>query len=82
MDNIEKLELFELLRNLSEDEMFCVNLILVHLDDMLKEGIISESDLDNIANLPKDKQQKVIDFVSSKVNNHIRKEQDGKQQNK
>lgn len=63
----EKLEIIKLLRGQTLDDMYKINIILIHLKEMVDKGIITREDMDNIAELPKFKQQKIIDYVSSKV---------------
>lgn len=70
--NTEELELLKLMRGQSLDDMYKINIILIHLNEMVDKGIISRKDIDNISELSKDKQQKIIDYVSSKVNNYGR----------
>lgn len=70
--NTEELELLKLMRGQSLDDMYKINIILIHLNEMVDKGIISRQDIDNISELSKEKQQKIIDYVSSKVNNHRR----------
>lgn len=71
--NDEKLEIIKLLRGQSLEDMYKINIILIHLKEMVDEGIITRGDIDNISELPKFKQQKIIDYVSSKVNNQQRR---------
>lgn len=63
----EKLEIIKLLQGQSLDDMYKINIILIHLKEMVDKGIITREDIDNISELPKFKQQKIIDYVSSKV---------------
>ena len=66
----EKLEVIKLLKGQTLDDMYKINIILIHLNEMVEKGIITRQDIDNIANLSKEKQQKIIDYVSSKVKNN------------
>lgn len=68
--NDEKLEVIKLLKGQTLDDMYKINIILIHLNEMVEKGIITRQDIDNIANLSKEKQQKIIDYVSSKVKNN------------
>ena len=69
----EKLEIIKLLKGQTLEDMYKINIILVHLKEMVDKGIITREDIDNIANLSPKKQQKIIEYVSSKVNNQRRK---------
>ena len=63
----EKLEIIKLLRGQTLDDMYKINIILIHLNEMVDKGIITREDVDNISTLPKFKQEKIIQYVSSKV---------------
>ena len=69
----EKLEIIKLLRGQSLDDMYKINIILIHLKEMVDKGIITREDIDNISELPKFKQQKIIDYVSSRVKEQQRR---------
>lgn len=77
----EKLEVIKLLKGLTLDDMYKINIILIHLKEMVDKGIITRQDIDNIANLSKEKQQKIIDYVSSKVKNNGKRSNDEKRTN-
>ena len=77
----EKLEVIKLLKGLTLDDMYKINIILIHLKEMVDKGIITRQDIDNIANLSKEKQQKIIDYVSSKVKNNGKRSNDEKRKN-
>ena len=77
----EKLEVIKLLKGLTLDDMYKINIILIHLNEMVEKGIITRQDIDNIANLSKEKQQKIIDYVSSKVKNNGKRSNDEERTN-
>lgn len=79
--NDEKLEVIKLLKGLTLDDMYKINIILIHLNEMVEKGIITRQDIDNIANLSKEKQQKIIDYVSSKVKNNGKRSNDEERKN-
>ena len=77
----EKLEVIKLLKGLTLDDMYKINIIIIHLNEMVEKGIITRQDIDNIANLSKEKQQKIIDYVSSKVKNNGKRSNDEERTN-
>ena len=77
----EKLEVIKLLKGQTLDDMYKINIILIHLNEMVEKGIITRQDIDNIANLSKEKQQKIIDYVSSKVKNNGKRSNDEERTN-
>ena len=78
----EKLEIIKLLRGQTLDDMYKINIILIHLKEMVDKGIITREDMENISELPKFKQQKIIDYVSSKVKQHQRRNNETKENDK
>lgn len=79
--NDEKLEVIKLLKGQTLDDMYKINIILIHLNEMVEKGIITRQDIDNIANLSKEKQQKIIDYVSSKVSENRKRNDYEKRKN-
>lgn len=77
----EKLEVIKLLKGQTLDDMYKINIILIHLNEMVEKSIITRQDIDNIANLSKEKQQKIIDYVSSKVKNNGKRSNDEERTN-
>lgn len=77
----EKLEVIKLLKGQTLDDMYKINIILIHLNEMVEKGIITRQDIDNIANLSKTKQQQIINYVSSKVSKNRKRNDYEKRKN-
>lgn len=68
----EKLELIKILSQYDRDELQKILIIMTYWEDMIKEGIVNEKDLDNIVDLPIDKQNKIKEFVTQKLEERIK----------
>ena len=79
--DVEKLETIKLLQNYSNDEIKQIMIIMTYWDDMVNIGIVTKDDINNLSNLPEEKQSKIIDYVSSKIKDKLERNNDGNKEN-
>lgn len=80
--DIEKLELFDLLKKISKKELLQIMTIMICWDEMVEIGIVNDYDINLLANLSEEKQKAIIKFVSNKLEEQMERNNNGKEKEK
>ena len=67
----EQPELISMLSQYDKEEIKEILIVMTYWDEMIKEGIINDNDINEAANLSKEKQEAIKKFVSSKLKDVI-----------
>lgn len=76
----EKLEILTLLSQFDKEEIQQIMIIMTYWDEMIKDGIVNNDDINNLSMLSKEKQNKIKEYVSHKINKQIERNNDGKEE--
>lgn len=76
----EKLEILTLLSQFDKEEIQQIMIIMTYWDEMIKDGIVNNDDINNLSMLSKKKQNKIKEYVSHKINKQIERNNDGKEE--
>lgn len=75
--NGEKLETINLLSQYEREEIQQMLIIMIYWEDMIKEGIINDNDINELSTLSEEKQNKIKEYVSNKINQQIERNNNG-----
>ncbi len=73
----EKLETIKLLSQYNSEEITQIMIIMTFWDDMVKEGILTDEDINSISSLSEEKQQRIKDYVSKQLMNQQKGTENG-----
>lgn len=77
----KKLEIFDLLSQYEKEEIQQILIIMTYWEDMINEEIINIDDINELSNLSEEKQNKIKEYVSNKINQQVERNKNGEKEN-
>ena len=75
----KKLEIISLLSKYNKEEIQQMMIIMTYWDEMVKNGIVSENDKNNLPLLSDTKQRQIKEYVSKKIIEQVERNKNGKE---
>lgn len=75
----KKLEIISLLSKYNKEEIQQIMIIMTYWDEMVKNGIVSENDKNNLPLLSDTKQRQIKEYVSKKIIEQVERNKNGKE---
>lgn len=73
----EKLELINLLSQYNSNDIQQMLIIMTYWEEMVKNGIVTKDDINNLSSLTKEKQRNIKKFVKTKLKGVAERKQNG-----
>lgn len=80
--DVEKLEIINLLTKYDKDDITKIMIVMTYWQEMVEKNIVDKNDINDLANLSKEKQKKIKEFVSNKISSKIERNKNGNKKSK